>query len=220
MFLSFTIIFVVFDCFHYFRTLGSLGCDRSDHARAWRRHLATEGVKRGAGKEVESGDIDELDAVAVELAPGEIDLHGGGGEERCAVVRRDVVDDDVAEGESSGGAEGGAVDGDVEGGVIRMGKAVAHEGGSEEERRSRHDGDGRDQLLKVHWLRVILDEGHTLGASGAMTSKLNTAVALRAAQDNSLSFVGVSIDADTAKADEKRECGLHAAWGGKAVAQK
>eukprot|EP00898_Chlorokybus_atmophyticus_P007523 jgi/Chlat1/7772/Chrsp66S07330 len=34
-------------------------------------------------------------------------------------------------------------------------------------------------LLRVHWLRVILDEGHTLGASLAMTNKLQMACSLR-----------------------------------------
>ncbi|KAL3136547.1 hypothetical protein ABBQ38_005794 [Trebouxia sp. C0009 RCD-2024] len=35
-------------------------------------------------------------------------------------------------------------------------------------------------LKQVHWLRVILDEGHMLGASLAMTNKLQMACALRA----------------------------------------
>ena len=34
--------------------------------------------------------------------------------------------------------------------------------------------------LQVHWLRVILDEGHMLGASLAITNKLQMACALRA----------------------------------------
>ncbi|CAI5525285.1 unnamed protein product [Closterium sp. Naga37s-1] len=37
-------------------------------------------------------------------------------------------------------------------------------------------------LLRIHWLRVILDEGHTLGASLAATNKLRMAMALRAAR--------------------------------------
>lgn len=35
-------------------------------------------------------------------------------------------------------------------------------------------------LLQVHWLRVILDEGHMLGASLSITNKLQMAIALRA----------------------------------------
>lgn len=35
-------------------------------------------------------------------------------------------------------------------------------------------------LVQVHWLRVILDEGHMLGASLAMTNKLQMACSLRA----------------------------------------
>ena len=34
--------------------------------------------------------------------------------------------------------------------------------------------------MQVHWLRVILDEGHMLGASLAITNKLQMACALRA----------------------------------------
>lgn len=36
------------------------------------------------------------------------------------------------------------------------------------------------QLPQVHWRRVILDEGHQLGASLSQTNKLLTACALRA----------------------------------------
>ena len=36
------------------------------------------------------------------------------------------------------------------------------------------------RLMQVHWLRVILDEGHLLGAGLAMTNKLQTARALHA----------------------------------------
>ncbi|KAK9843797.1 hypothetical protein WJX81_006788 [Elliptochloris bilobata] len=35
-------------------------------------------------------------------------------------------------------------------------------------------------LMQVHWLRIILDEGHMLGASLTLTNKLQMAVALRA----------------------------------------
>eukprot|EP00271_Cylindrocystis_brebissonii_P019423 TRINITY_DN5891_c0_g2_i1.p1 TRINITY_DN5891_c0_g2~~TRINITY_DN5891_c0_g2_i1.p1 ORF type:complete len:1826 (+),score=364.90 TRINITY_DN5891_c0_g2_i1:281-5479(+) len=35
-------------------------------------------------------------------------------------------------------------------------------------------------LLQIHWLRLLLDEGHTLGGSLALTNKLQMAVALRA----------------------------------------
>ena len=35
-------------------------------------------------------------------------------------------------------------------------------------------------LLQVHWQRIILDEGHLLGASLAVTNKLQMACALRA----------------------------------------
>ena len=35
-------------------------------------------------------------------------------------------------------------------------------------------------VLQVHWQRIILDEGHTLGASLAVTNKLQMACALRA----------------------------------------
>ena len=35
-------------------------------------------------------------------------------------------------------------------------------------------------LLQVHWQRIILDEGHMLGASLAVTNKLQMACALRA----------------------------------------
>ncbi|KAL3681903.1 hypothetical protein R1sor_024859 [Riccia sorocarpa] len=35
-------------------------------------------------------------------------------------------------------------------------------------------------LAKIHWLRIILDEGHTLGAGVAMTNKLQMAVSIRA----------------------------------------
>ena len=34
--------------------------------------------------------------------------------------------------------------------------------------------------LQVHWLRIIVDEGHMLGNSLAMTNKLQMACALRA----------------------------------------
>ena len=34
--------------------------------------------------------------------------------------------------------------------------------------------------MQVHWLRVVLDEGHMLGASLAITNKLQMACALRA----------------------------------------
>ncbi len=34
--------------------------------------------------------------------------------------------------------------------------------------------------MQVHWLRVILDEGHMLGASLQMTNKLSMAINLRA----------------------------------------
>lgn len=38
----------------------------------------------------------------------------------------------------------------------------------------------RSALMQVHWLRVILDEGHTLGSSLSLTNKLQMAVFLRA----------------------------------------
>ncbi|XP_057976869.1 F-box protein At3g54460 isoform X2 [Malania oleifera] len=38
----------------------------------------------------------------------------------------------------------------------------------------------RSVLMQVHWLRVILDEGHTLGSSLALTNKLQMAVSLTA----------------------------------------
>lgn len=41
--------------------------------------------------------------------------------------------------------------------------------------------------LQVHWLRVILDEGHMLGASLAITNKLQMACALRADRSSSSS---------------------------------
>ena len=34
--------------------------------------------------------------------------------------------------------------------------------------------------VQIHWLRVILDEGHMLGASLSMTNKLQMACALKA----------------------------------------
>ena len=34
--------------------------------------------------------------------------------------------------------------------------------------------------MQVHWLRIILDEGHMLGASLALTNKLALACALKA----------------------------------------
>ena len=34
--------------------------------------------------------------------------------------------------------------------------------------------------VQVHWLRVILDEGHMLGASLSMTNKLSMAINLKA----------------------------------------
>lgn len=34
--------------------------------------------------------------------------------------------------------------------------------------------------MQIHWLRIILDEGHMLGASLAMTNKLQMAISLRA----------------------------------------
>lgn len=36
------------------------------------------------------------------------------------------------------------------------------------------------QHMQIHWLRIILDEGHMLGASLSMTNKLQMAVSLRA----------------------------------------
>jgi SNF2 family DNA or RNA helicase len=36
--------------------------------------------------------------------------------------------------------------------------------------------------LQVHWLRIIIDEGHSLGASLGLTNKLAMAVQLRAAR--------------------------------------
>ncbi|KAK9807648.1 hypothetical protein WJX72_005276 [[Myrmecia] bisecta] len=41
---------------------------------------------------------------------------------------------------------------------------------------SKHDS----PLMQVHWLRIVLDEGHTLGANLAMTNRLQMACALRA----------------------------------------
>ncbi|XP_049370689.1 F-box protein At3g54460 [Solanum verrucosum] len=38
----------------------------------------------------------------------------------------------------------------------------------------------RSVLMQVHWLRIILDEGHTLGSSLTLTNKLQMAVSLRA----------------------------------------
>ncbi|KAJ8551542.1 hypothetical protein K7X08_021557 [Anisodus acutangulus] len=38
----------------------------------------------------------------------------------------------------------------------------------------------RSVLMQVHWLRIILDEGHTLGSSLSLTNKLQMAVSLRA----------------------------------------
>ncbi len=43
--------------------------------------------------------------------------------------------------------------------------------------------------LQVHWLRVILDEGHMLGASLAITNKLQMACALRADRSFSSSLL-------------------------------
>ncbi|XP_060185950.1 F-box protein At3g54460 isoform X1 [Lycium barbarum] len=37
----------------------------------------------------------------------------------------------------------------------------------------------RSVLMQVHWLRIILDEGHTLGSSLSLTNKLQMAVSLR-----------------------------------------
>ena len=34
--------------------------------------------------------------------------------------------------------------------------------------------------MQVHWLRVILDEGHMLGASLSLTNKLSMAINLKA----------------------------------------
>ncbi|KAK6933960.1 SNF2, N-terminal [Dillenia turbinata] len=38
----------------------------------------------------------------------------------------------------------------------------------------------RSALMQVHWLRVVLDEGHTLGSSVSMTNKLQMAISLMA----------------------------------------
>ncbi|CAH9113778.1 unnamed protein product [Cuscuta epithymum] len=38
----------------------------------------------------------------------------------------------------------------------------------------------RSVLMQVHWLRIVLDEGHTLGSSLSLTNKLQMLVALRA----------------------------------------
>lgn len=40
----------------------------------------------------------------------------------------------------------------------------------------------RSALMQVHWLRVLLDEGHTLGSSLTLTNKLQMAVFLRASR--------------------------------------
>ena len=37
-------------------------------------------------------------------------------------------------------------------------------------------------LMRVHWLRIILDEGHTLGASLTLTNKLQMAISLHASR--------------------------------------
>lgn len=34
--------------------------------------------------------------------------------------------------------------------------------------------------MQIHWLRIILDEGHMLGTSLTMTNKLQMAISLRA----------------------------------------
>jgi len=47
--------------------------------------------------------------------------------------------------------------------------------------------------LQVHWLRVILDEGHMLGASLAITNKLQMACALRADRYSSSSFLSLPL---------------------------
>ncbi|VFQ92106.1 unnamed protein product [Cuscuta campestris] len=38
----------------------------------------------------------------------------------------------------------------------------------------------KSALMQVHWLRIVLDEGHTLGSSLSLTNKLQMAVSLRA----------------------------------------
>ena len=45
--------------------------------------------------------------------------------------------------------------------------------------------------VQVHWLRVILDEGHMLGASLAITNKLQMACALRADRSSSSSLLSL-----------------------------
>ena len=42
------------------------------------------------------------------------------------------------------------------------------------------EGPESRMAVQVHWLRVILDEGHMLGASLAMTNKLSMAINLKA----------------------------------------
>ena len=42
------------------------------------------------------------------------------------------------------------------------------------------EGSESGMAVQIHWLRVILDEGHMLGASLAMTNKLSMAINLKA----------------------------------------
>ena len=42
------------------------------------------------------------------------------------------------------------------------------------------EGPESGMAMQIHWLRVILDEGHMLGASLAMTNKLSMAINLKA----------------------------------------
>ena len=60
-------------------------------------------------------------------------------------------------------------------------------------------------MVQVHWLRVILDEGHMLGASLAITNKLQMACALRAERCASSLYLSSS-------ASHVQSVGSHGLW--------
>ena len=58
------------------------------------------------------------------------------------------------------------------------------EGSGEAKGRGEERGEGLSPLMHVHWLRVVLDEGHALGCSLGITNKLEMACSLRAGKSN------------------------------------